>query len=77
MAGHLPRCPVFLFMTSNIRKLKIEEAGDLWKGIQPKIRIMGKWLEQAGFKPGQHVEIICKAPGVMEVRSIQTHGCTQ
>jgi hypothetical protein len=53
------------------RKLKIEEEGDRWRGIKPKIRIMGKWLERAGFKPGQHVQISCVAKGVIEMRSIQ------
>jgi hypothetical protein len=61
----------FSFMTNKTRKLKIEEAGDIWKGFKPKLRIMGRWLERAGFKPGNHVQIICTSPGVMEVRSLE------
>ena len=58
--------------TTTTRKLKIEEAGDVWKGLKPKIRLMGKWLDEAGFKPGQHVQIICVKPGVIEMRSLQS-----
>ena len=53
-----------------IRKLKIEANGDYWKGlIKPKIRLMGNWLERAGFKPGHRVQVTCIAPGVIELRS--------
>jgi hypothetical protein len=53
------------------RQLKIEESGDAWKGlIKPKIRLMGRWLEQAGFKPGTRVHVVCVAPGVIELRSV-------
>ena len=52
------------------RTLKIEATGDFWKGLsKPKIRLMGHWLERAGFSPGNHVHVICIAPGVMELRS--------
>ncbi len=45
-----------------MRKLKIEADGDGWKGaIKPKIRLMGRWLERAGFKPGKHVHVTCVA----------------
>ena len=55
------------------RKLKIEEHGTDWKKpIKPKIRLVGRWLESAGFKPGQHVEVVCLAPGLLELRSAQT-----
>ena len=54
---------------ASVRRLKIEADGDAWKGIKPKIRLMGRWLEQAGFSPGKHVHIINIAPGVMELRS--------
>jgi len=41
------------------RNLKIEAAGDAWRGqIIPKIRLAGKWLDRAGFKPGNRVEIL-------------------
>ena len=52
------------------RTLKIEQDGDGWKdSIKPKIRLMGRWLERAGFKPGNRVHVTCVAPGVIELRS--------
>jgi len=58
-------CPV-----PAVRVLKIETSGDFWKGLtKPKIRLMGHWLERAGFKSGNHVHVICVAPGVIELRS--------
>lgn len=56
--------------TASGRTLKIETAGDFWRGLlKPRIRLTGRWLEQAGFKPGSHVQVICVAPGVIELRS--------
>lgn len=53
-----------------IRTLKIEAQGDFWKGItKPKCRLMGPWLERAGFHPGKRVLVTCLAPGVIELRS--------
>jgi hypothetical protein len=53
-----------------VRTLKIEAEGDQWKGlIKPKIRLVGRWLERAGFRPGHRVEVTCVAPGVMELRA--------
>ena len=53
-----------------VRKLKIEADGDFAKGsIKPKIRLMGRWLERAGFSPGCHVRVVCISPGVIEMRS--------
>ena len=53
-----------------VRTLKIEADGDLWKGlIKPKIRLMGRWLEHAGFRPGHRVQVTCVAPGLIELRS--------
>ena len=53
-----------------VRKLKIEADGDFWKSrIKPKIRITGQWLERAGFNPGSHVQVLCVAPGVIELRA--------
>ena len=53
-----------------VRTLKIEADGDFWKGIiKPKIRIKGHWLERAGFRPGNRVQVACIAPGVIELRS--------
>ena len=52
------------------RRLKIEEHGDAWQGVlKPKIRLIGRWLEQAGFKPGGQVQVHCVAPGILELRS--------
>jgi len=54
----------------SVRKLKIEADGDPWKGlIIPKIRLMGRWLERAGFRPGNHVDVMCVAPGIIQLRS--------
>lgn len=53
-----------------VRTLKIEAEGDAWKGlIKPKIRLMGRWLERAGFKPGNSVQVTCVSPGMIELRS--------
>ena len=53
-----------------VRELKIEAEGDFFKGlIMPKIRLVGRWLERAGFSPGHHVRVTCLAPGVIELRS--------
>ena len=53
-----------------VRTLKIEAEGDGWKGlIKPKIRLVGRWLERAGFRPGTRVSVTCLAPGVIELRS--------
>src|ERR1700683_3798765 len=42
------------------RTLKIEAEGDFWKGLtKPKIRLMGRWLERAGFRPGNRVHVTC------------------
>jgi len=52
-----------------IRRLKIEEDGDRWKGkVRPKIRLQGCWLEQAGFKQGNYVRVKCVASGIIELR---------
>jgi hypothetical protein len=54
----------------SVRRLKIESDGDAWKGlVKPKIRLTGRWLERAGFKPGEHVQVICVAPGRIELRT--------
>lgn len=55
---------------ARVRSLKIEAHGDFWKGqTKPKIRLMGCWLQRAGFTPGNRVQVKCVAPGVMELRS--------
>lgn len=54
----------------NSRTLKIEAEGDCFKGkIKPKIRLNGKWLERAGFKPGNRVTVACIEDGIIELRS--------
>lgn len=54
----------------HVRKLKIEADGDFWKGLtKPKIRLVGHWLERAGFKPGEHVRVTCVSPGLIELRA--------
>jgi hypothetical protein len=56
--------------SASVRLLKIEADGDTWKRlIKPKIRLMGRWLERAGFRPGHHVQVTCVSPGVIELRS--------
>ena len=66
----LPSLDVCETPTMPSRLLKIEEDGDFWKGnVKPKIRIKGRWLERAGFKPGTHVHVTCVATGVIELRS--------
>jgi hypothetical protein len=56
--------------TTSVRRLKIESDGDAWRGIlKPKIRLTGRWLERAGFKPGEQVQVICVAPGMIELRT--------
>jgi len=55
--------------STTTRTLKIEADGDAWKGgIKPKILLTGRWLEQAGFKPGNHVQVMLLAPGIIELR---------
>jgi hypothetical protein len=62
--------PKLIAPHSAVRALKIEASGDFWKGLtKPKIRLMGHWLERAGFKPGNRVHVICVASGVIELRS--------
>lgn len=52
-----------------VRILKIEATGDFWKGgTKPKIRLTGRWLERAGFRPGDHVQVMCVRPGLLELR---------
>jgi len=30
---------------------------------------MGRWLERAGFTPGNRVQVTCVSPGIIELRS--------
>lgn len=43
------------------RILKIQETGDFWKKkTTPVIRLNGKWLLEAGFRPGTKVIVDVK-----------------
>lgn len=54
------------------RTLKIEASGDFFAGdIRPKIRISGKWLERAGFRPGHRVELSMLEPGALTLRFVE------
>jgi hypothetical protein len=33
--------------------------------VKPQIRLKGYWLEQAGFKPGNHVAVQMVLPGLL------------
>ena len=56
------------------RTLKIETAGDFWRGrMVPKIRLTGKWLERAGFKPGNRVEIAMSGQGTLTLKFQPAH----
>jgi hypothetical protein len=58
----------------SVRTLKIEADGDFFKRrIKPKIRMMGYWLERAGFRAGNRVHVTCVGPGVIELRACSTH----
>jgi len=44
------------------RTLKVYEMGDVFYGkAQPQIRLQGKWLREAGFKP--HDRIVVRKEG--------------
>lgn len=54
------------------RMLRIEATGDFFrKKITPRIRLNGKWLERAGFKPGNRVAITLEQPGTMTLRFVE------
>jgi len=53
------------------RSLKIEV--DPWADpVKPRIRLHGRWLDQAGFKPGHRVEIHSTEPGTLTLRFVET-----
>ena len=57
-------------MNGKSRTLKIEADGDRFKGpLKPKIRLSGRWLERAGFRPGYRVNVTYIAPGKIELDS--------
>jgi hypothetical protein len=48
--------------------LTVERTGDFWKNkIIPRLRIAGKWFDQAGFKPGSRVTVRLLQPGIMQI----------
>jgi hypothetical protein len=52
-----------------VRTLKIEAIGDFaGNKIKPRIRLSGRWLESAGFKPGHWVEISSSKPGELSLQ---------
>jgi hypothetical protein len=58
------------FSSESVRTLKIEGVGNRWRApLKAKIRLLGHWLERAGFKPGHRVQVKCVSPGVIELRS--------
>jgi hypothetical protein len=60
------------------RTLKIEAAGDFHCGpVIPKIRLAGQWLERAGFKPGNRVEIQISGQGMMTLRFVDLASLSQ
>lgn len=61
----------------NPRSIKVEADGDTWKKkIKPKIRLMGRWLEQMGFPPGRRVEVSLIEPGVLQIK-LKPEACAQ
>ncbi|PYJ95711.1 MAG: hypothetical protein DME23_23130 [Verrucomicrobia bacterium] len=63
----------------NARNLKIEATGDFAAGkVKPRIRLVGQWLERAGFKPGHRVEVRLDEPGKLTLCfSEQPHEATR
>ena len=55
------------------RTLKIEATGDFFRRkISPKIRLTGRWLERAGFKPGHRVEVELLETGCLKLRFVES-----
>jgi hypothetical protein len=54
-----------------VRTLKIEPLGDPWRGkLFSGIRLKGRWLVRAGFRPGQRVTVTVSSPGSMHLRIV-------
>jgi len=61
-------------MKHRTRTLKIEESGDFWRRkTHPIVRLKGRWLQAAGFPPGNHLTLTVLSPGVIELRLRQPH----
>ena len=57
------------------RSLKIEAVGDFsTRKIKPRIRLSGKWLESAGFKPGHRVTVNEIKPGELNLQFKESTG---
>jgi hypothetical protein len=60
------------------RLLKIEATGDFYYGhVRPQIRLSGRWLERAGFKPGHRVQVEWIEDGVLSLRVIEIANSTE
>ncbi len=58
--------------TMRPRILRIEKTGDFYAGkVRPRIRLAGRWLEKAGFKPGHRVQVEWIDEGVISLRQIR------
>ena len=63
---------------AGVRTLKIEAEGDAWHGVvKPKIRLMGRWLEEAGFTPGGRVQVKCVSSGIIELRAPESESASE
>jgi hypothetical protein len=61
-----------IYGAMNTRTLTIESSGDFWRGnIKPKIRLTGRWLEIAGFKPGHRVVVEIGEPRTLTLRFLE------
>ena len=58
--------------TTKPRILKVEHVGDFnLKRTFPRIRLQGKWLQQAGMIPNHHVQVSCPKQGVLIMHLIE------
>jgi Toxin SymE, type I toxin-antitoxin system len=56
------------------RILKIEEDGDFYASkVRPRIRLSGRWLERAGFRPGHRVQVDWIEDGVLALHFIEVN----
>lgn len=50
------------------RRIKVETIGDYFKRkTAAGIRLKGKWLQNAGFKPGEHCQVTFISPGIIRL----------
>src|SRR4051812_18521543 len=55
-------------LTRPTRSLAVESVYDFSsEAVIPRIRIAGKWLERAGFKPGHRVKIVIERSGSLSL----------